>query len=137
MQAELDLQVKEDSDKVLARLLKSEGLISIEPDVFQELTDGLESARAATDSAVATAVGQARGIAEAKLTSELDARDAKHATKSAQLVASNTMLTEQIAFLNKQLDQATTDRQADRDNAVAIANANAGAQGVVVNTTGK
>ena len=46
-------------------------------------------------------------------------------------------LRSQIAFLNEQIERNTRDKAAERETQVSIAQANAQAQGVVVNTSSK
>ena len=102
-----------------------------------DLETALDAANNDMEAKVSAAVHAATESIVTKHMHEMNMLNAKHAQDTASLEASNHQLHSQITFLNEQIDRNTRDKAAERETQVAIAQANANAQGVVVNTSSK
>lgn len=131
---ELKLQVQEDRRNVLQQLLKADNLALISEADLTNIRSELAATKIKDDSELKTAVAQAVAAAKRDASAEalqVEAANrvstaAKDATIEAQ-AGKIEFLTEQVADLRKQLD-------AERNTRLAIAQADAGKQGVIVNT---
>lgn len=131
---ELKLQVQEDRRNVLQQLLKADNLALITETDLTNIRSELTAIKIKDDAELKTAIAQA--VAAAKRDAGAEALQveatnrvstaAKDATIEAQ-TGKIEFLTEQVADLRKQLD-------AERTTRLAIAQADAGKQGVIVNT---
>ncbi len=131
--AELRLRIKENEDKVLDELLKARKVISIAPSVLTDLQAELAQVKASNEAAIAEAVKAAEARVAAAFQAQINAKEAAHQVETATLKANTTAQTERNAFLSAQITQLQAEIQKERDARVAIAQAEAAKQGVIVN----
>lgn len=131
--AELRLRIKENEDKVLDELLKARKVISIAPSVLTDLQAELAQVKSSNEAAIAEAVKAAEARVAAAFQAQINAKEAAHQVETATLKANTTAQTERNAFLSAQITQLQAEIQKERDARVAIAQAEAAKQGVVVN----
>lgn len=135
--AQLEIQIMEDEDKVFNNLRTARGFAAITVETLTDLETALDTANNDMDDKVSAAVHAATGSVATKHKHEMDMLNATHAQDTASLQAANDQLRSQITFLNEQIERNTRDKAAERETQVSIAQANANAQGVVVNTSSK
>lgn len=132
--AELRLRVKEDRGTVLQQLMAEDGLARISGENLTALQTSLAEALRKDDAELKAAVAQAVAAAQrdAKATAvEVAARNSvENAGKDAQI----TSLTDKLTFMSQQVVNLQAQIDAERNTRQAIAQADAGRQGVVVNT---
>lgn len=131
--AELKLRVKEDRDAVLAELLKQGKLANITSAELESLKGELAAKNASDDKELKTAVAIAVQAANRDAAANAAQVDATNKVNMAQKDATIMMQDEKIAFLQSQVVQLQGQIDADRSTRLAIAQAEAQRQGVVVN----
>jgi len=131
--AELRLRVLENEDKVFDELLKSRKLVAVAPVIISDLQTELASTKAGVDAAIAEAVKAAEIRVSSACQAQLAAKEAAHNVESATLRANTTAQAERNGFLSAQIAQLQAEIQKERDARVAIAQADAAKQGVIVN----
>lgn len=131
--AELRLRVLENEDKVFDELLKSRKLVAVAPVIISDLQTELASTKAGVDAAIAEAVKIAETRVSSACQAQLASREAAHQVESATLRANTAAQAERNTFLSAQIAQLQAEIQKERDARVAIAQADAAKQGVVVN----
>ena len=114
-------------------LLKARKVISITPSVLTDLQAELAQVKASNEAAIAEAVKAAEARVAAAFQAQINAKEAAHQVETATLKANTTAQTERNAFLSAQITQLQAEIQKERDARVAIAQAEAAKQGVVVN----
>lgn len=131
--SDLRIRVLNNEDKVLEGLLKARGLVTIAPAELNQLKDDLSTALDATDTAVETAVSAARREGDISKHAALSSQEAGHKVAIAELTANSKAKDDRITMLTEQLEAARSDLKAERETRLAIAQADAQRQGVVVN----
>lgn len=133
--AELRLRVKEDESGVLNQLLAQFGLAHITKDELQTLRSDLAQANEDYSGMVADAEssGFRRGAAEFQV--KLKEAESAHRINVAELTAKSNAKDDKITMLEAQVSQLQADIKSERETRLAIAQAEAGRQGVVVNTS--
>ena len=132
-QAALKIKVLGNEDKVLGDLLKARGLVSIDPTEVQTLRDELYNAQTGNSQAIEDAVAQAQSSAARELNARLAAQTADHKVQIAELNANAGAKDQKITFLESQVAELRKQIDAERETRLAIAQAESGRQGVVVN----
>uniref|UniRef100_A0AAU8GFH3 Uncharacterized protein n=1 Tax=Salmonella phage vB_SEnST11_KE23 TaxID=3161174 RepID=A0AAU8GFH3_9CAUD len=132
--SKLKIKVLENEEGVLNTLLKTRGLIAVEPSVVETLRENLASAESSNEDAIAAAVSDAKRSAAIETNSRISALESAHKVEMAELTANSKAKDDRIAMLTEQLEAARADLKAERETRLAIAQADAGRQGVVVNT---
>lgn len=132
-QAALKIKVLGNEDKVLGDLLKARGLVSIDPTEVQTLRDELYNAQTGNSQAIEDAVSQAQSSATRELNARLAAQTADHKVQIAELNANAGAKDQKITFLESQVAELRKQIDAERETRLAIAQAESGRQGVVVN----
>lgn len=131
--AELNIRVLENGDGVLAGLLRERGLANIPAAEVSRLTTALAEATKDNAEAINSAVGAAVASANSKHAAELATVNATHAVETATLRAEAASKNERIEFLGGEIVALRAQLDAERNTRLAIAQADAGRQGVVVN----
>lgn len=131
--AELRLRVLENEYKVFDELLKSRKLVAVSPVIISDLQTELASTKAGVDAAIAEAVKAAENRVASACQAQLASKEAAHNVESATLRANTAAQAERNTFLSAQIAQLQAEIQKERDARVAIAQADAAKQGVVVN----
>lgn len=132
-QAALKIKVLGNEDKVLGDLLKARGLVTISPGELDNLRDELTSAQVSSQQAIDDAVAQAQTQAARELNARLAAQTAEHKVQIAELNANAGAKDQKITFLESQVAELRKQIDAERETRLAIAQAESGRQGVVVN----
>ncbi|HDR2377020.1 TPA: hypothetical protein QCH88_004261 [Enterobacter asburiae] len=132
--SKLKIKVLENEEGVLANLLKSRGLVAIEPSVVEELRNELAVAQDNNEDAINAAVADVKRSAAIELNAVKSNLESAHKVEMAELTANSKAKDDRIAMLTEQLEAARADLKAERETRLAIAQADAGRQGVVVNT---
>lgn len=132
-QAALKIKVLGNEDKVLGDLLKARGLVTISPVELDNLRDELTSAQVSSQQAIDDAVAQAQAQAARELNARLAAQTAEHKVQIAELNANAGAKDQKITFLESQVAELRKQIDAERETRLAIAQAESGRQGVVVN----
>lgn len=132
-QAGLKIKVLGNEDKVLGDLLKARGLVSIDPTEVQTLRDELYNAQTGNSQAIEDAVSQAQSNAARELNARLATQTAEHKVQIAELNANAGAKDQKITFLESQVAELRKQIDAERETRLAIAQAESGRQGVVVN----
>lgn len=132
--AELKLAILEDADKQLAILLKKFNLARVTEDEVKALVAKATAAEAQVASGFAEAKESALAQANAAFRAELNSVNSKHSLESAELKANNAALTKEISFLGEQIKYLQQQVADERSTRLAIAQADANKQGVIVNT---
>lgn len=131
---ELDFRIRENEDQVRAQLLKKAGLVSTTTEFLTALTNEKDAAIDALNNAEYAAVSAAEKALHSSYSSKIFAIEAGHKVAIAELNANSKADQQQIKTLADQVDQLRADLKAEREARVAMAEAAAKAQGVVVNT---
>lgn len=132
--ADLRLRIKEDQDQVLVELLDSRGLITTTEDEVNMLNQQVMQSKADLESAEYKAVREAEQRVSAQYQARISTQEANHKVEIAELNANAKADKQAIATLTEQVNQLREDLKAEREARVAMAEAAAKAQGVVVNT---
>ena len=132
-QAGLKIKVLGNEDKVLGDLLNARGLVSIDPTEVQTLRDELYNAQTGNSQAIEDAVSQAQSNAARELNARLATQTAEHKVQIAELNANAGAKDQKITFLESQVAELRKQIDAERETRLAIAQAESGRQGVVVN----
>lgn len=132
--SKLKIKVLENEDAVLNSLLKSRGLVAIEPSVVDDLRRELAVAQDSNEDAINTAVAAAERSAAIQLNAVKSNLESTHKVAIAELNANTKADKDRIAMLTEQLEAARGDLKAERETRLEIAKADANRQGVVVNT---
>lgn len=133
--AELRLRIKEDESGVLKQLLTQFGLAYISTDALQTLQSDLAQASEDYSAELADAenAGFRKGAAEFQ--AKLKEAESAHRINVAELTAKSNAKDDKITMLEAQVAQLQSDIKAERETRLAIAQAELGRQGVVVNTS--
>ncbi|EBV1835032.1 hypothetical protein DNZ22_18405 [Salmonella enterica subsp. enterica serovar Newport] len=133
--AELRLRIKEDENDVLKQLLSQFGLAYITNDALQTLQNDLAQANEDYSGMIADAesAGFRKGAAEFQ--AKLKEAESAHRINVAELTAKSNAKDDKITMLEAQVAQLQSDIKSERETRLAIAQAEAGRQGVVVNTS--
>ncbi|EAA6070217.1 hypothetical protein DQY91_22175 [Salmonella enterica subsp. enterica] len=133
--AELRLRIKEDENGVLKQLLSQFGLAYITNDALQTLQNDLAQANEDYSGMIADAesAGFRKGAAEFQ--AKLKEAESAHRINVAELTAKSNAKDDKITMLEAQVAQLQSDIKSERETRLAIAQAEAGRQGVVVNTS--
>lgn len=133
--AELRLRIKEDESGVLKQLLTQFGLAYITSDALQTLQNDLAQASEdySAELAGAESAGFRKGAAEFQ--AKLKEAESAHRINVAELTAKSNAKDDKIKMLEAQVAQLQSDIKAERETRLAIAQAESGRQGVVVNTS--
>ncbi|QSJ04037.1 hypothetical protein KNV79_gp61 [Salmonella phage vB_SalP_TR2] len=133
--AELRLRIKEDENGVLKQLLSQFGLAYITNDALQTLQNDLAQANEDYSGMIADAesAGFRKGAAEFQ--AKLKEAESAHRINVAELTAKSNAKDDKIKMLEAQVAQLQSDIKSERETRLAIAQAEAGRQGVVVNTS--
>lgn len=131
--AELNVRVLENGDGVLNTLLAERGLERISKIDVTQLRSDLSKATADNAEAIQSAVGAALSSAKAKHEAELATVNSNHAVETATLRAEAASKNERIEFLGGEIAALRKQLDDERNTRLAIAQADAGRQGVVVN----
>lgn len=133
--AELRLRIKEDESGVLKQLLTQFGLAYITSDALQTLQSDLAQASEdySAELADAESTGFRKGAAEFQ--AKLKEAESAHRINVAELTAKSNAKDDKIKMLEAQVAQLQSDIKAERETRLAIAQAESGRQGVVVNTS--
>lgn len=133
--AELRLRIKEDENGVLKQLLTQFGLAYITNDALQTLQSDLAQANEDYSGMLADAesAGFRKGAAEFQ--AKLKETESAHRINVAELTAKSNAKDDKITMLEAQVAQLQSDIKSERETRLAIAQAEAGRQGVVVNTS--
>lgn len=129
---ELELRVAENEDKVLADLLKKRGLalVTVAEVENMKLTIAKMEADMAGDIASAIAAASEKMAADHSL--EITKLNSEHSVATAEANAKIGALQDKVSHLEAGLENARNDLTAERNARVAIAEAEAGRQPVVV-----
>lgn len=131
---DLDFRVRENEDQVRAQLLKKAGLVATTNEFLNALTNEKDAAIDSLNSAEYSAVSAAEKALHASYGSKIFGIESGHKVAIAELNANSKADQQQIKTLSDQVDQLREDLKAEREARVAMAEAAAKAQGVVVNT---
>ena len=133
--AELRLRIKENESGVLKQLLTQFGLAYITTDALQTLQSDLAQASKdySAELANAESTGFRKGAAEFQ--AKLKEAESAHRINVAELTAKSNAKDDKITMLEAQVAQLQFDIKAERETRLAIAQAESGRQGVVVNTS--
>lgn len=131
--SDMRIRVLNNEDKVLEGLLKARGLTTISPADLNTLQYDLQSARNDNETAINEAVSQAQRESSRETQARLAQQDSTHKVAIAELTANSNAKTDRIEMLTEQLEAARADLKAERETRLAIAQAESGRQGVVVN----
>ena len=133
--AELRLRIKEDESGVLKQLLTQFDLAYITGDALQTLQSDL--AQASEDYSAELANAESSGFRKgaAEFQAKLKEAESAHRINVAELTAKSNAKDDKITMLEAQVAQLQSDIKSERETRLAIAQAEAGRQGVVVNTS--
>lgn len=132
--SKLKIKVLENEDAVLNSLLKTRGLVAIEPGVVDGLRNELTVAQDSNEDAINAAVAAAERSAAIQLNTVKSNLESAHKVAIAELNANTKADKDRITMLTEQLEAARSDLKAERETRLEIAKADANRQGVVVNT---
>jgi len=131
--AELRLRVKEDSRAVLDELLANFDMGSISTSALEDLVRQVRTLQADYTAELADAeqTGFRKGAAEFQ--AKMKEADSLHKISTAELTAKSNAKDDKIKMYESQVQQLQADLKAERETRLAIAQAESGRQGVVVN----
>ena len=132
--ADLRLRIKEDEDQVLVELLDSRNLVTTTEADIEDLNAQVIQSKAELEAAEYKAVREAEQRVSAQYQARIATQEANHKVEIAELNANAKADKQAIATLTEQVNQLREDLKAEREARVAMAEAAAKAQGVVVNT---
>lgn len=132
--ADLRLRIKEDEEQVLTELLDSRNLVTTTEADIADLNAQVIQAKAELESAEYKAVREAEQRVSSQYQARIATQEANHKVEIAELNANAKADKQAIATLTEQVNQLREDLKAEREARVAMAEAAAKAQGVVVNT---
>lgn len=133
--AELRLRIKEDENDVLNQLLSQFGLAYITNDALQTLQNDLAQANEDYSGMMADAESSGFRKGAAEFQAKLKEAESTHRINVAELTAKSNAKDDKIKMLEAQVAQLQSDIKSERETRLAIAQAEAGRQGVVVNTS--
>lgn len=133
--AELRLRIKEDENGVLKQLLSQFGLAYITNDALQTLQNDLAQANEDYSGMLADAESSGFRKGAAEFQAKLKEAESAHRINVAELTAKSNAKDDKITMLEAQVAQLNSDIKSERETRLAIAQAEAGRQGVVVNTS--
>ena len=133
--AELRLRIKEDENGVLKQLLSQFGLAYITNDALQTLQNDLAQANEDYSGIIADAESSGFRKGAAEFQAKLKEAESAHRINVAELTAKSNAKDDKITMLEAQVAQLQSDIKSERETRLAIAQAEAGRQGVVVNTS--
>mgnify|MGYP002658132198 FL=1 len=133
--AELRLRIKEDENGVLKQLLTQFGLAYITNDALQTLQSDLSQANEDYSGMLADAESSGFRKGAAEFQAKLKEAESAHRINVAELTAKSNAKDDKITMLEAQVAQLQSDIKSERETRLAIAQAEAGRQGVVVNTS--
>ncbi|WP_454890001.1 hypothetical protein [Serratia quinivorans] len=132
--AELRLKVIENEDSVLAGLMKSRGYAVITGPELNQLKSDLQSSQSDNTEALASAKEEGARSARAEMQNKLNQLTSDHRVEIAELNADSKAKDSRIEFLEEQNESLKEQIAAERETRLEIAKADAGRQGVTVNT---
>lgn len=133
--AELRLRIKEDESGVLKQLLTQFGLAYITSDALQTLQNDLAQANEDYSGMMADAESSGFRKGAAEFQAKLKEAESAHRINVAELTAKSNAKDDKITMLEAQVAQLQSDIKAERETRLAIAQAESGRQGVVVNNS--
>lgn len=133
--AELRLRIKEDESGVLKQLLTQFGLAYITSDALQTLQSDLAQANEDYSGMMADAESSGFRKGAAEFQAKLKEAESAHRINVAELTAKSNAKDDKIKMLEAQVAQLQSDIKSERETRLAIAQAEAGRQGVIVNTS--
>lgn len=133
--AELRLRIKEDSRAVLDELLANFDMGSITATALEDLVRQVRTLQSDYQNELADAeqAGFRKGAAEFQ--ARMKEAESQHKISTAELTAKSNAKDDKIKMLEAQVVQLQSDIKAERETRLAIAQAESGRQGVVVNTS--
>ncbi len=131
--AELDLKVLENEDRVLGLLMGKRSLARVTELELETLTTELETVKSDNEDAVKKAVGTAINLLTTKHEGEMKALKAEHDVDTAEKVAEIKSQNMQIEFLEKQITTLIATATLEREAKVSIAEADSKKSGTVIN----
>lgn len=131
---ELRLKVIENEDGVLAGLMKSRGYAVITGGELNQLKSDLQSSQSDNTEALASAKEEGARSARAEMQNKLNQLTSDHRVEIAELNADSKAKDSRIEFLEEQNESLKEQIAAERETRLEIAKADAGRQGVTVNT---
>jgi hypothetical protein len=132
--AELRLKVIENEDGVLAGLMRSRGYAVITGPDLNQLKSDLLSSQSDNTEALASAKEEGARSARAEMQNKLNQLTSDHRVEIAELNADSKAKDSRIKFLEEQNESLKEQIAAERETRLEIAKADAGRQGVTVNT---
>lgn len=132
--AELNIRIKENEVDVLNELLISRQLTSLPIQEHRALLSELEVLKKDNEASISAAVKVATEQLSVTHKGISDRQEAAHQVEIATLKASNTSLEERNQFLQTQIEALQNQITSEREARIAIAQAEANKQGVVINT---
>lgn len=132
--AELNIRIKENEVDVLNELLISRQLTSLPIQEHRALLSELEVLKKDNEASINAAVKVATEQLSVTHKGISDRQEAAHQVEIATLKASNTSLEERNQFLQTQIEALQNQITSEREARIAIAQAEANKQGVVINT---
>lgn len=129
---ELELRVAENEDKVLADLLKKRGLALITVAEVEDMKTTIVKMEENMASDIASAIATASEKMSADHSLEISKLNSEHSVATAEANAKIGALQDKVSHLETGLINARDDLNAERQARVAIAEAEAGRQPVVV-----
>ncbi|QEQ94939.1 hypothetical protein pEaSNUABM56_00161 [Erwinia phage pEa_SNUABM_56] len=130
----LKIKTLENEDAVVNNILKSRGLVSINPQEVSQLRTDLATALESNEDAVSAAVSAAQSASARELQSRLSSQESTHKIAIAELNAGNTAKDSRIKDLEAQVTELREQIKAERDTRLEIAKADAQRAAVVVQT---
>ena len=132
--AELNIRIKENEVDVLNELLISRQLTSLPIQEHRALLSEHEVLKKDNEASISAAVKVATEQLSVTHKGISDRQEAAHQVEIATLKASNTSLEERNQFLQTQIEALQNQITSEREARIAIAQAEANKQGVVINT---
>lgn len=118
--AEIELKVSENAEKVLDSLLKERGLARISTEVVNGMVSEIESLKSDNQEAITEAVNSAVRTEAIKYSAEKSKLQSDHAVASAELTATNNALVNKIEFLESQVSTLEGMIEAEREARVKM-----------------
>ena len=132
--ADLRIRIKENETGVLNELLVARQLTSLPIQEHRALLSELEVLKKDNEASISAAVKVATEQLSVTHKGISDRQEAAHQVEIATLKASNTSLEERNQFLQTQIEALQNQITSEREARIAIAQAEANKQGVVINT---
>jgi hypothetical protein len=121
----LELQMKENSDKTIAENLILQGKVAVKREEYNSLLDELTQLKADFAQQIRAEIGKAEGMAKSRFESDLKLKEAEFKAKEAGNTAEIESLKKEVAFLNTQITKWETALVEERKAGVERAKASA------------